>query len=328
LQTSLICGGLSFLCFITYNGYWPLAGVAMLANVLINSETISRIGKKAIFTAAGFITPLLLLIALVRWAGTDMVSSYRLFASSITQGSFEEGWSIPFGYFWHTEYLVFLVLGVFSILAIVSQFKRPDTKLWVAGLLFIYLCLVIPSVFLQYFVVYARLARQLVPFLVLLAAQGLIHMEQRVAYGRRITGLVLAVVFIQAGLNYMEWYRLSYPREFAAEAQARFPEFEFSSKRLAFGAPVVCQYSGYAIQNAKFYVFPPETIPQVEGQLLLSAPHPAGFLPYQYEGDPPEIRQIYSILNLRMNFYKVDEEFMSENNPDWTTIKSCVVREE
>lgn len=27
-QTSLISGGLSFLCFITYNGYWPLAGFA------------------------------------------------------------------------------------------------------------------------------------------------------------------------------------------------------------------------------------------------------------------------------------------------------------
>jgi hypothetical protein len=66
----------------------------------------------------------------------------------------------------------------------------------------------------------------------------------------------------------------------------------------------------------------------VKGQLLLSAPHPANVLPYQYEGDPPEVRRVYSILKLRMNFYKVDEEFMSENNPDWTAIKNCVVREQ
>jgi hypothetical protein len=329
VQTSLICGGLAFLCFITYNGYWPLAGFAMLANVLIDSETISKIGKKTMFTAVGFITPLLLLIALMRWAGINIVSAYRLFATSITQGSFEEGWSLPFAYFWHTEYAVFVILSVFSMIAIVSQFKnsRPDMKWWITGIAFIYICLVIPSVFLEYFVVYARLARQLVPFLVLLAAQGLVQIELHVAFGRRITALLFIVVFVQAAWNYTEWYRLSYPREFAAEAQARFPEFEFSSKRLAFGAPVVCQHNGYAIQNAKFYVFPPERIPQVKGKLLLSAPHPAGFLPYQYEGDPPWVRQTYSILNLHMNFYKVDEEFMSENNPDWTSIKNCVVRE-
>jgi hypothetical protein len=327
-QTSLLCGGLSFLCFITYNGYWPLAGFAMLTNILMNSEHISKIVGKALFVGLGFILPLVLLIAIMRWSGTDMVSAYRLFATTITQGSFQEGWSVPFEYFWHTEHAVFLILGVFSLFAILSQFKdsRPDTKLWAAGSLFIYLCLVISSM-LQYFVVNARLARQLIPFLVLLAAQGMILVENRLAHGRKIAKLILAVVVIQTAWNFSDWYRLSYPREFAAEAQAKFPEFEFSPKRLAFGAPVICQHNGYVIENAKFYVFPPESIPQVKGQLLLSAPHPANFLPYQYEGDPPAVRQVYRILKLRMKFYKVDEGFMSETNPDWVAIKNCVVRE-
>jgi hypothetical protein len=327
-QTSLVCGGLSFLCFITYNGYWPLAGFAMLTNILMNGENIDRIVQKTIFTAIGFIIPLVLLITAMRWSGTDMVSAYRLFATSITQGSFQEGWSLPFEYFWHTEHAVILILGAFSITAILTQFKdsRSDTKLWAGGILFIYLCLVIPSV-LQYFVVYARLARQLIPFLVLLAAQGLIQMENRVASRRKVTTLILVVVFIQAAWNFADSYRLSYPREFAAEAQAKFPKFEFSSKRLAFGAPVICQHNGYIIESAKFYVFPPESIPQVKGQLLLSASHPANFLPYQYEGDPPAVRQVYHILKLRMNFYEVDEQFMSETNPEWMAIKNCVVRE-
>ena len=328
VRSSLLCGSLSFLCFITYNGYWALAGFAMLANILMNGGQFNRVLRKTILVAASFLLPLLLLIAVMWWSGANMISAYRLFATTITQGSFSEGLSVPFEYFWHTEHAVFLILGAFSLLAILSPFQdsQPSTKLWAGGILFIYVCLVIPSM-LQYFVVYARLARQLIPFLALLAAQGLVQMENRVPDRRKITKVVLAVIAIQAALNYADWYHLSYPREFAAEAQARFPEFEFSSKRLAFGAPVICQHNGYIIENAKFYVTPPESVPQVSGKLLLSALHPANFLPYQYEGDPPVVRKRYDSLKLRMNFYEVDEPFMSENNPDWVAIKDCVVRE-
>jgi hypothetical protein len=335
IWTPFACGGLSFLCFITYNGYWPLAGFAMLAgpasmaNGLIKRENFNRLVRRVILTSIGFVIPLVLLLLAMWWSGRDMISAYRLFSSSITQGSFQEGWSLPFEYFWHTEYVVFLFIIVFSITAILSQWKetRTDTKLWLGGLLFIYLCLVIPSTILQYFVVYARLARQLMPFLVLLAARGLVHIENRMPSGYRIRNLVLVMILIQVAWNYANAYQVNYPREFAVEAQIKFPEFEFSSKRLAYGAPVVCQYNGYAIENTKFYVAPPETSPKVQGQILLSAQHPINYLPYLYEGDPPEFRQIYRALKLKMNFYKVDEQFMTESNPDWKTMKSCVADE-
>jgi hypothetical protein len=328
VRSSLACGGLSFLCFITYNGYWPLAGFAMLVSIFGMLEEPAKLFRKILFTSLGFITPLVCLILAMLWSGTDMISAYRLFATSITQGSFQEGWSLPFEYFWYTEYTVILVIGVFSILAIIGQLKnRSDTKLWVAGFLFIYFCLVIPSVIFHYFVVYARLARQLIPFLVLLAAQGLVQMEHRIPPGRKVTPLILAVVFLQAAGNFSAAYGIGFPRDFSTEAQVRFPSFEFSSKRLAYGAPVICQYDGYIIENAKFYIAPPERIPQVKGQLLLSAPHPTNYLPYLYEGDPPDFRQAYRTLKLRMNFYKADEEFMSGTNPDWTTMDNCVAGE-
>ena len=328
-KTSLLCGGLSFLCFITYNGYWPLAGFAMLANIFMKRETIGGFMQKAIFTAMGFVTPLGVLIITLLWSGTDMISAYRLFATSITQGSFEEGWSIPFEYFWYTEYIIFLILGSLALLGLFSQFNEPGrfTCLWAGGILFIYLCLVIPSM-LEYFVVYARLARQMIPFLVLLSAQGLIQLEGRVAHGQKVAQLILIAVFLQAAWNFTDAYQINFPRDFATEAQVRFTAFEFSSKRLAFGAPVICQHNGYMIENAKFYVAPPERIPQVQGQLLLSAPHPTNFQPYLYEGDPPDFRQAYRTLKLQMNFYKADDEFMSETNPEWMAIENCVVPEE
>jgi hypothetical protein len=329
VKNSLACGGLSFLCFITYNGYWSLAAFVMLANILINSKKITQILQKAIFTSVGFITPFALLVISMLPSGTNMILAYRLFARSITQGSFEEGWSLPFEYFWHTEHTVILILGALSVKAIISQYNHPrqDTKLWLAGILFIYLCLFISSDILRYFVVYGRFARQMIPFLSLLSAQGLAQIENRLVSGRQISIAVFTIIFIPAIWNYTYSYNLSYPREFVAEAQARFPKFEFSSKRLAFGAPVLCQNNGYIMESAKYYVTPPESIPQVQGQLLLSALHPENFLPYQYDGDSPPTRKVFQQLLLRMNFYKVDEQFMSETNPAWMAIKNCVVRE-
>jgi hypothetical protein len=258
----------------------------------------------------------------------DMISAYQLFASSITQGLFEEGWSIPFEYFWFTEYSIFLILAGLAVLAAIRPAKDQSryTRLWAGGALFTYLCLVIPSV-MKYFVVYARLARQILPFLILLAVHGLVRLENRVGYGRQVTQFILVVGFVQAVWNFSSAYQIGFPRDFSTEAQVKYPGFEFSSKRLAYGAPVICQHNGYIMENAKFYVAPPERILQVKGQLLLSAPHPTNYLPYLYEGDPPGFRQAYRTLKLRMNFYEADQEFMSETNPEWTAIESCVVPE-
>lgn len=300
----------------------------MLANTLLNDKSVSAILQKGITTGLGFIMPLALLIGAMLLTGRDLISAYRLFATSITQGLFEEGWSIPFEYFWYTEYTIFLILGTLAIVAIVNPFKDQIryTRFWAAGILFIYLCIVIPSL-LEYFVVYARLARQMLPFLILLAAQGLISLENRVAYRVHFPQFIFVVIIVQAAWNYSAAYRVGFPRDFADETQLQFPGFEFSSKRLAYGAPVVCQHNGYVIENAKFYIAPPERVPQVQGRLLLSAQHPVNYLPYLYEGDPPDFRQAYRRLKLKMRFYKADSEFMSEANPEWTAIENCVVRE-
>jgi hypothetical protein len=152
-------------------------------------------------------------------------------------------------------------------------------------------------------------------------------LEARVVAGRKMIVMILAIVFLQAAWNFSESYNLAYPREFVAEAQAKFPTFEFSSKRFAFGAPVICQNNGYIMESAKYYVTPPETVPLVKGQLLMSASHPSNFLPYEYDGDTPDTRQIFQTLKLRMNFYKVEQTFMSETNPAWTSIKNCMTSE-
>ena len=327
-KTSLVCGGLSFLCFITYNGYWPLAGFAMLVGVLTNERKLVGILKNAILTATGFLVPLAVLLIIMLLSGTDMISAYRLFATSITQGSFEEGWRLPFEYFWHTEHVIIIILGLLSIYTIVniSRTKQKYASVWAGGVVFIYICLVIPSVWLHSFVVYARLARQLIPFLILLAANGFILLQERklLPYHARVA--VLTLIVIQAIWNFGIAYQLYYPRQFSEELQAQYRGFEFSSKRLAYGAPTVCQNHGYMIENTKYFLSAPETNLPVKGEILREASHPVNFLPYQYEGYTPEQRREFREQKLRMRFYKVSEEFMSDSNSNWTSIKNCTIR--
>jgi hypothetical protein len=325
IKTSLLCGSLAFLCFITYNGYWPLAGFAMLVNALIQERKLAGILKKAMWTATGLLAPLALLILGMLASGTDMISALRLFATSITQGSFAEGWSLPFAYFWHAEHVVILILGLFSVYAVIDSLrtKQRYAIVWASGVVFIYLCLLIPSVFLHSFVVYARLARQLVPFIVLLAAHGLTLLQERNRLSYQATVALLAIVLIQAAGNFGISYQLYYPRQLSEELQSQFRGFEFSTKRLAYGAPTLCQSNGFVIENTKYFLSVPETTQPVNGELLREVLHPVNFLPYQYEGYTPEQRQEFRERQLKMRFYKVDHEFLSGFGVE---IKNCAIR--
>jgi hypothetical protein len=329
-KTSPACGALGFACFITYNGYWSLAALGMLIHAFRGSSNIGELIRKASLTAVGFALPAILLFFPALLAGTNLLIEYRTFSTTVSQGSFDEGWSLPFEYFWHTEYLVFIALIALSIFAVVHAFERKDNSpiLWAGAIAFLYLSLVVPSVFLHSFVVYGRLARQMTPFLVLLSASGLARLEQVVSSAQKLTKFLLAIIVVQAAWNYKASFDLSYPREFAQQAQAQFPEFQFSEKRLAFGAPTLCQNNGYIIEFAKHFAVPPEPNPPVQGQLLLSAPHPDNFLPYQYEGYTYGERQKLRELQIEMRFYKVNDEFILDSNPIWKTMKNCVVNED
>ncbi len=327
-KTSLLCGALSFACFITYNGYWSLAGLAILLHVLRSNESFYDIIRKSVIVTMGFVLPAILLFLLAAWSGINLLTEYSIFASTVSQGSYAEGWSLPFEYFWHTEHWILILFVLLSGYAAFShKGKNRAVNIWTGALMLLYLSLLIPSVFLHSFVVYGRLARQLTPFLILLASIGLEGLKRDFPSGQKFVHVLLVIVGIQALWNYQASYALSYPREFGQEAQALRPEFAFSEKRLAFGAPPLCQNNGYVIENVKHFATPPEANPPVQGQLLISAPHPDNFLPYQYEGYTYEQRRYLRELRPEMRFYRADANFMSDSNPTWKTMKNCRVGE-
>ena len=324
-RRSLVCGALSFLCFVTYNGYWSLAALAMLVHASRRSETMGNKIQRGVSLGMGLILPLFALMVCAAPLGINLLEEYRHFAQTITEGSYEEGWSLPFAYFWHTENFLILVL---VLLALYAGFKRRNNGavvLWGSGILFLYLCLAVPSVFLHAFVVYGRLVRPIMPFLVLLSANGLISLSQDFGqFGQRIVPVVLLVVLVQAAWNFNTTFRVAFPRDFVREVQVQYPDFNLSPKRFAFGAPEVCENNGYAMQNAKFFLAAPETVQVVPGEILLSASHPINFLPYQDEGYTPEQKQAFRAAQLRMVFYKLDPEFDDKEKLKKMGIPSCL----
>jgi hypothetical protein len=323
-RAALACGVLSFLCFITYNGYWILTGLTMVLCVLRRSDTFAGFFRTGIWTAIGFIAPALLLLEISALAGINLVEKYRSLSTTVSQGTLAEGWSLPFEYYWHTEHFVFIAFLVLAIPALFDQNKRNKTAwTWAGAAAFIYLNMVLLSVVLQKFVVMARQVRQMTPFLILLAAGGLAVLEQRSSIGQKLVRGILAVLLLQAGWNYLSSYNLTYPREFVWKTQTRYPEFEFSEKRLAFGAPTLCQNNGYILEYVKHFELPPKADPEIQGQILLSAPHPDNFLPYQYEGYTYDQRLVFHELKPEMRLYKPEADFMSDTNPIWTAMKNC-----
>ncbi len=323
VRTSLLCGALGFLCFITYNGYWLLAGFAMLCHAFAGEKKLTAFLRRGVLLALGFVLPLLLLIVVSNFTGINFIAEYTRFANTVTQGDYSEGWSLPFEYFWHSEHFAIMILAVLSLAATFNMFLTNDkrAKWWLSGALFVYVCLAFFSVFTHSFVVLGRLARQMLPFLILLSAHGLHPLALKKSYFRNASTVVMAAIVAQGLWNYGISFRLAYPRDFSNEVQAKYQDFTFSPKRLLFGAPAVCENNGYAMENAKYFLTATEIPPDIQGIVLLSQPHPINFLPYQYEGYPPDVRQQFRDANLQMAFYKLDD------NADLKNIKNCFIKE-
>lgn len=326
IRTSVACGVLSLLCFITYNGYWTLAALAMIVHVLYKSQTIREAIQKGISLGLGFMLPLVALMASSAQLGINLLEKYRRFAGTVTQGRFEEGWSLPFAYFWHAEHFLFVLLALLALYALLRGKDRKAVVLWGGCLLFIYLCLVLPSVFLHSFVVYGRLVRQVVPFLILLSANGFISISQDIQFGRTVALAALLVVLVQAAWNFNLTFHVAFPRDFVRQVQSQYAGFHFSPKRFLFGAPEVCEDNGYAMQNAKYFLAAPEVAQPVPGEILLSASHPVNFLPYQYEGYTPEGQQAFRKAQLKMVFYKLNPEFAKPQDLKKIGIMSCLTK--
>lgn len=274
---SIGCGLLAATTFLTYNGYWLLAGFAMAAHCLRPPRPFAGVVRRALLTAAAFAAPLAALLAADLATGGDLFRQLLHFSGSVIQGSFAEGAILPLRYFWHAEHGIALLWAaaiLAALAALAGGSRKEATLLALGGVAFIYGTLVYCSVGLEKFVVYGRLARQVAPFCCILAALLVEQLWTTSRRGRVAAIALLALATLQAAWNFRQPFAQVFPGEFIPRAAA---------------TAAATQRGPYELANAEFIYPEPKAAPA--GTVLLRERHPLQFLPLQYESHTPEQRR-------------------------------------
>jgi len=290
LYLSGVVGGLAFLA---YPGYWTTIVAVALLCVMRSSAGWRDALTNGLVASVGVLTLPGLAIAISLASGGQMLERFVMYSGIIEQGSFQEGWSLPFAYLWHTEH-VLLVLWLASVLWAVTQSGRsPRVTAGLFAASSIYALLVIFSVGLSKFVVYGRLARQVVPFLCLIAAAAVSRLWQSPDTRIRFAAFaIVGAVLIQAAANFWQPLVQSFPADFIVRNR---PDDS-----------VAARYERLIWVNTK-HLFPgpePVTLP-AHYVTLAAARHPLAFLPYQYEGYTPQWRAVLRSADTRMQLIGV-----------------------
>lgn len=304
-----LAGFFAFLTFVTYNGYWILAVLVILSPSLLTDKPHSRWIIKPLLAASGFLFPLFSIVLLGKLLiGKNLIESYLSFSGNIVQGAFSEGHTLPFAYLWEAEKFLSIVWLSFIIYSVILLRKaRPQRIIiWLGALVFIYGNLVIFSVFLNKFVVYGRLVRQMIPFIALSSAFALRILEYKIQ-NRYFAPCVVAAVLIIAGINFRSPLLLTYPIEFERRAHGLHSDFELPREMMSYMSPDKVEVGSYTSYYIKYiYPFPKEHIPS-QGQIVMRASHPQRYKPYLYEGFTPERRAIFQSTQFDMLIIRNDE---------------------
>jgi hypothetical protein len=284
----LACGGWAACAFLTYFGYWAFGGAGCVVCVL-GGASWKDSARRAVVAGAGLAAPLLALSAASAAMSGSFASLLREFSGQVTQGSVAEGWWLPFEYLWHTEHLL-LVVWIAAVGWCVATWPSwrnvRSVRAGLIGLLCVYGALAILSTGLGVFVVYGRLARQLVPFFCLVTAAVLVRISvRRPSLAHVLIPAVAAAVVLQAAFNARQVFAQQFPPEFIANGE------QAAGRQGASRAASL--YTEYTYPPVKLEV-PADSVE------VMSASHPLQFVPYQYEGFTPDQRRFLRSTDMRM----------------------------
>lgn len=303
-RESFAAGVLCGAALAAYEGYWLLVIAIALLHLTRGSLAPGRVARRGCLFAVGFSVVPALLVTASAYRGRDLIDATRQFSRTVTHGSFSEGWSLPWAYFWHAEHVVLFALLAGIGLAIVRRSSRGI--LWTSVTAGVYLGLVIGSNVFERFVVYDRLARQMWPFLCLGAAAGLSELHDgRWVSGRRACWLYggLSVLF---AWNTWPLMTQRYPREIVGEVIAKYGSANVSldtsllhavdaTSAMFLPLEQAASASGprrYVLLNARDIWIDGElgVTPDPKGTVVASWRHPRQLQAMQYHGYTPEQR--------------------------------------
>jgi hypothetical protein len=324
------CGLLCCASFLVYNGYWLLNLVVLVVQTAYHVKSRQVATRRAMITGMAFFTPLALLhLTSMVMGARGYLNTLIRFGKTATQGDFAEGWSLPWEYLWSAEHglLVVWAAGVAAAAWLVAHRSRQSSRhrapclhgrcagpahlptlrvgarcglhvqrvtLWLVLLVAIYALMILFSNGLAKIVVYGRLVRQLVPLLCLITAWTVMQLVVRQPRLKKLAMVGGVLLVFQAGWNLARPFAQRFPDDVLREVTAAYGNVP--RDRTIFGpanrpAERLPGASEFVLLNAEFLYPVTEVKPPPAGEVLLRAPHPEQFLPYQYEAFTPEERQ-------------------------------------
>lgn len=287
-RSSAGCGLWSACAFLTYFGSWTF-GASVCAVLVFGGASLADMVRRGALAVVGLAIPIVAAIGVSMATGEDFFARLREFSAQVNQGSFAEGWRLPLEYLWHAEHgLLLLWIGAVAWCAVRWRVYLPvrAVRAGLIGLVCLYVALAVLSTGLHFFVVYGRLARQIVPYLSLVAGTVLVRAVARHARLWRLALPALAVLVVaQFAFNAREVLSQTFPAEFIVEGE------QFAGRQGA--SKIETLYAAH--------LYPPARQDSPAGyREVFSARHPLQFVPFQYEGFNPEQRQFLRSADIRM----------------------------
>jgi hypothetical protein len=281
---SLLTGLLGFLAFVSYLGYWAIVACALLTHVLRAWPDRRAVARRAALAFLGSAGSFLLLLEIGHLMGSNLLLSLRTFAGQVTQGDFNQGHRVFFDYLWSTEGPSALIWGA-SLLASfwlgrgAEKGARLRGGMWAASIIAIGAILIVGANVLHVFVVYGRLARQVVPFCALLVGwtAARLFRDRPWGWGERLALLALLAVGASRMVSPL---RQDFPAPFRERAQAAMADYRRTHAEVEAVAP-----SRFRILYDYFiWPYPSEAPVSPRSEVLRESRHPMMWRPYLFEG--------------------------------------------
>ncbi len=320
LGRAAAAGFLAGIAYHIYNGYWFLVPTVWLAHTWWWQSAVQR-HRLAGVAAAGAVFGVALPIAGGMAAGgSQYLAGLRAFSQTVTQGSFAEGWSLPWAYLWHAEGWLGAAVAALIVAAIARAFHRRDALprhvvLWLGTLATMYGLLVLFSTGLQRFVVYGRTVVPMTPLLCLLGGWAAAH-----ALSTRGAATIVAAsaVLGLAALQMRPLFSLVFPRDFEVAVLRHYGN---PKRALTFSGCVYIPLAlpvtrpDLALVNAQSLYPLRAAVAPPRGATVLQLPHVLSHPVFQYEGHRPRERALLREDGVWMSLIRLSDPAHTPDHP-------------
>ena len=291
---AVLAGVFAGIGFLSYDGYWILGGMVLVASVLLTRPLAGAV-RRAVLGALGLCLPLVVVAVGARQSGGDLVASFLTFSGTINQGDFGYGHRFVWQYLWDAEgplLAVWLAAFAYALWAVVTLRTRGRVLIWIMLLVLLYATLWVCADGLRVFVVYGRTARTLVPFFCLCAAWALDDAWEHRRLGRGALVAVMAAVAALAAARFATPFSQVFPEEF-----------------LEMAAQLSARGSTHLLRLLNANRLPGATFASVDGphRIVLRKPNPLQYAPYLYEGMNEEQRRSFTTHDIAMQLVEMTD---------------------